>query len=187
MYKLCKTEQSAQRQRDLERGLLEMMKYHRFEEISVSDLCDRMNLPRKSFYRYFASKDGALFALLDHTLLEFYETGSIEGLRGGTPIGDLERFFRFWKTHKALIDALMRSNLSGLLVERAVSLAKQEELMPGYVRAWEDTMKDVAMSFVVCGLMSMVLQWHREGYQIPTEKMAQAAVNMLSRPLIPTI
>lgn len=187
MYKLCKTEQSAQRQRDLEWGLLEMMKHHRFEEISVSDLCDRMNLPRKSFYRYFASKDGALFALLDHTLLEFYETGSIEGLRGGTPTGDLERFFRFWKKHRALIDALLRSNLSGLLVERAVSLAKQEELMPGYVKKWEDTLQDIAMSFVVCGLMSMVLQWHNEGYRIPTDQMATAAVTMLSRPLIPNI
>ena len=187
MYKLCKTEQSARRQRQLEQGLLEMMKYHRFEEISVSDLCDRMELPRKSFYRYFSSKDGALFALLDHTLLEFYETGSIEGLRGGTPVEDLERLFRFWKEHKTLIDALQRSNLSGILVERAVSLAKQEKLMPGYVSSWEDTLKDVAMSFAVCGLMSMVLQWHREGYKIPTEKMAQAAVSMLSRPLIPNI
>ena len=85
MYKYCKTEQSVQRQREMEKGLLDMMKYKQFEEISVSDLCDRLNIPRKSFYRYFSSKEGALHALLAHTLLEFYDTGSIEGLRGGTP------------------------------------------------------------------------------------------------------
>ena len=164
-----------------------MMTHQRFEEISVSDLCDRMGIPRKSFYRYFSSKDGALQALLDHTLMEFYDTGTLEGLRGGTPIGDLERFFLFWKNHKRLLDAILRSNLGGMLVERAVSLAKREELMPGYVREWEDMMKDVAMSFVVCGLMSMVLQWHLEDYKIPTVQMAKAAVSMLSRPLIPTI
>jgi len=187
MYKFCKTEQSFQRQRELEQGLLDMMEYHQFEDISVSDLCDRLNIPRKSFYRYFSSKDGALHALLDHTLMEFYDTGSIEGLRGGTPIADLERFFLFWKDHKKLIDAVLRSNLGGMLVERAVDLAKQEELMPGYVREWEDTMKNVAMSFVVCGLMSMVLQWHWDGFRIPAEKMAKAAVSMLSRPLIPNL
>lgn len=187
MYKLCKTEQSAQRQRQLEQGLLEMMKHHRFEEISVSDLCERMNLPRKSFYRYFSSKDGALFALLDHTLMEFYETGTLMGLRGGSPSEDLERFFGFWKQRRDLIDAMLCSNLAGLLVERSVELAKREQLMPGYVRSWEDTLKDVAMSFAVCGLLSMVLQWHREGYKIPTEKMAQTAVIMLSRPLIPNL
>lgn len=187
MYKYCKTDQSAQRQRELEQGLLAMMEHHRFEEISVSDLCDRLNIPRKSFYRYFSSKDGALFALLDHTLMEFYDAGSIEGLRGGTPTGDLERLFRFWKSHRNLIDAMLRSNLGGMLVERAVNLAKQEQLMPGYVKEWEDTMQDVAMSFAVCGLMSMVLQWHKEGYRIPTEQMAKAAVTMLSRPLIPNL
>ena len=187
MYKLCKTEQSARRQRQLEQGLLEMMKHHRFEEISVSDLCDRMQLPRKSFYRYFSSKDGALFALLDHTLLEFYETGSLEGLRGGTPVGDLERLFAFWKSHRDLIDAMQRSNLAGMLVERSVELAKREQLMPGYVKSWEDTLQDVAMNFAVCGLLSMVLQWHKEDYRIPVEKMAQAAVTMLSRPLIPNL
>lgn len=187
MYKLCKTEQSARRQRQLEQGLLEMMKYHRFEEISVSDLCDRMELPRKSFYRYFSSKDGALFALLDHTLMEFYESGALEGLRGGSPAEDLERFFSFWWQHKDLIDAMQRSNLAGMLVERSVNLVKKEQLMPSYAQAWEDTMKDIAMSFAVCGLLSMVLQWHREGYKIPTEKMAQAAVTMLSRPLIPNL
>ena len=184
MYKLCKTEQSARRQRELEQGLLAMMQHARFEEISVSDLCERMNLPRKSFYRYFSSKDGALYALLDHTLLEFYESGSIEGLRDGTAASDLERFFKFWKNHKALIEALLRSNLSGLLVARAVNIAKQEEMMPGYVHNWEDTMQDIAMGFVVCGLLSMVIQWHNEGYRISTEQMTAAAVTMLSNPLI---
>ena len=187
MYKYCKTDQSAQRQKELEQGLLAMMEHKRFEEISVSDLCERLNIPRKSFYRYFSSKDGALFAFMDHTLLEFYDTGSIEGLRGGTPINDLKGFFLFWKNQKKLLNAVLYSNLGGMLVERAVSLAKQEELMPGYVRSWEDTLQDVAMSFVVCGLMSMVLQWHREDYRIPTEQMAKAAVTMLSRPLIPGI
>ena len=164
-----------------------MMEHHSFEEISVSDLCERMGIPRKSFYRYFSSKDGALHALLDHTLLEFYATGQLEGLRGGTPAGDLERFFLFWRNHSKLLDAVQRSNLYGMLVERAVNLAGQEELMPGYVRDWEDTMKIVAMSFVVCGLMSMVIQWHTDGYRIPTEQMAKAAVTMLSRPLIPNL
>ena len=51
MYKLCKTEQSARRQRELEQGLLAAMSTHQYEEITVSDLCDQMNIPRKSFYR----------------------------------------------------------------------------------------------------------------------------------------
>ena len=126
MYKLCKTEQSASRQRQLEQGLLKAMGKHRFEEISVSDLCDDLGIPRKSFYRYFSSKDGALFALLDHTLLQFYEIDGKNRLAGGTALGDLDSFFKFWYTHKELLDALQRSQLEGLLVQRATMLAKKE-------------------------------------------------------------
>ena len=53
MYKLCKSEQSARRQRELELGLLEAMQTQLYEDISISELCDRLAIPRKSFYRYF--------------------------------------------------------------------------------------------------------------------------------------
>ena len=39
MYKLCKTEQSAARQRQLEQGLLAAMQMIRYEDINVSVLC----------------------------------------------------------------------------------------------------------------------------------------------------
>ena len=95
MYRFCKTEQSFQRQRELEQGLLSMMEHKRFEEISVSDLCDRMGIPRKSFYRYFSSKDGALYALIDHTLAYFFEMPTGENKSRGTAMGDLDLYFQF--------------------------------------------------------------------------------------------
>ena len=71
MYKMCKTEQSARRQRELELGLLEAMKTQRYEDISISELCGTLGIPRKTFYRYFDSKDGALYGMIDHTLLDY--------------------------------------------------------------------------------------------------------------------
>ena len=60
MYKQCQTEQSTARQRQLEQGLLQIMQKRHYDEISVSDLCEELGIPRKSFYRYFASKDGGI-------------------------------------------------------------------------------------------------------------------------------
>ena len=60
MYKQCRTEQSAVRQRQLEQGLMEAMMKKKYEEISVTDLCVELGIPRKAFYRYFSDKDGAL-------------------------------------------------------------------------------------------------------------------------------
>ena len=107
MYKLCKTEQSAMRQRQLEQGLQQAMLAQQYEDISISDLCDRLGIPRKSFYRYFSSKDGALAALLDHTLMEFEQSASHRDKpNAGTAIGDLERYFIFRHERRDFLDAL---------------------------------------------------------------------------------
>lgn len=184
MYKLCKTEQAAKRQRQLEKGLLQAMLHSRYEDISISDLCEQMQVPRKSFYRYFSSKDGALFALLDHTLMEF--SASTDALRRGTALGDLERYFAFWYAHADLLEALRRSQLSGMLVERSTKLALQENMMPSRFLEWTPKFQRMAMSFSVCGLLSMVLQWQEENYQLSPAEMAKIATTMLTQPLIPT-
>lgn len=187
MYKLCKTEQSATRQRQLEQGLLEAMRVKRYEEISISDLCDHMNIPRKSFYRYFTGKDGALQALLDHTLMEFEDYASL--FRQGktrTIYLDLESFFQFWMEHKALLDALARNGLSGMLVSRAVAFAVTDAVLP--MRFLPQDSRNMQMHitmFGVCGLMSMVLNWHDSGYDLPAVEMARIAVRMISQPLFP--
>lgn len=185
MYKLCKTEQSAQRQRELERGLLAAMNSHRYEEISVSDLCDHMNIPRKSFYRYFSSKDGALHALIDHTLLD-YEAfpGTRQPGDKRTYQQDLERFFLFWKEQKPLLDALERSGISGVLVTRSIDHALSDAGTPArFLPQNERIAREHATTFGVCGLMSMVLSWHHGGYQTSPRQMASIAVQLLTKPL----
>lgn len=183
MYKICQTEQSSKRQRELENGLLRLMLKRRYEDISVSDLCDFLQIPRKSFYRYFSSKDGALYALLDHTMTDFQLTEH-KGISGTAP-GDLNNYFSFWYEHKDLLDALERSSLSGILVERATNFALQEKMMPRYMLGWDSSTQQIAISFAICGLMSMVIQWHHLGYIQTPEEMTKLASALLTRPLLP--
>ena len=185
MYKLCKSEQSATRQKQLEQGLLKAMLTQRYEDISVSDLCDQMGIPRKSFYRYFSNKDGALCALLDHTLMEFEQLPSISDKAAGSKaLGDLERFFVFWYDHKELMDALVRNRLSGMLVERATGHALHERMMPAYLLSKDESSQQLALTFAVCGLLAMVMQWHGDGYRKTPAQMAQVATMMLTKPLV---
>lgn len=187
MYKLCKTEQSARRQRELEEGLLSAMRQRRYEEITISDLCEQMQIPRKSFYRYFSSKDGALHALLDHTLLEFQQNTSLFTEHAGHDNSQnaLEQYFAFWLARRGLLDALDKSGLSGLLVQRAVSQALSEHtVLAGSFPAALKDVRSHAISFAICGLMSMVLSWHREGYSRSAREMAAIAATVMSTPMI---
>ena len=187
MYKLCKTEQSADRQRALEQGLLQAMLISQYDEISVSDLCLLLNIPRKAFYRYFDGKEGALHALIDHTLMS-YESFPVIYAAGEkrTLERDLEQFFLFWIQQKPLLDAMRRSNLSGVLIERAIAQASLEITFPKrFLQAEEERMQEHVTMFGICGLMSMVLQWHHSGYAESAHFMASVAVRLLTRPLFP--
>ena len=184
VYKLCKTEQSAVRQRQLEIGLLEAMASHHYDEISVSDLCDRMQVPRKSFYRYFSGKEGALHALIDHTLLE-YES-SFPQLFGSDSSAreQLDGFFQFWQRQKHLLDALARSGLSGVLIERSITMAVQDAGISSHFQSHQEKEeREHATMFAVCGLMSMMLNWHHDGYKTSSKHMSAIAVSLLTKPL----
>ena len=189
MYKLCKTEQSAARQRQVEQCLLEIMQQQRYEDISVSDLCARAEIPRKAFYRYFSSKDGAFHALLDHTMMEYEAFSGPYGMGGQRSLErDLERFFMFWLMKKPLLDVLSKSNLSGVLIERAIANSITETTLPRrFLPQDQRPMQEQIMTFCVCGLMSMVMQWHHAGYPQSPRDMAQTAVRLVTVPLFPDI
>ena len=184
MYKICQTEKSYQRQRELERGLLQLMLKRDYAGISVSELCEHMQIPRKSFYRYFSSKDGALFALIDHTLADFFEMAPERGVSRGTAVGDLDLYFDFWYDRRLLLEALQKSSLSGILVERANAFALREGHLPRQFKQLRYQMQEVAMAFSVSGLLSVILYWHRQGFAIPPEEMARMTIDLLTNPLI---
>ena len=189
MYKQCKTEKSAFRQRQFEYGLLELMGTRPYNEITVSDLCNHMQIPRKSFYRYFSSKDGALNALLDHTMMDF-ESFNVLYAKGSprTLNKELSQFFLFWMERKNLLDALAKNNLCGYLVERTMSHISAGQLIPQRFLNEEThyARKQISL-FCVSGLMSIVLTWHRDGFPHSPEHMATIAARLVSEPLFPNL
>ena len=187
MYKLCKTEQSAIRQKELEQKLMALMNTCRYEEITVSDFCTHAGIPRKAFYRYFSSKDGALYALLDHTLVEYEAYEVIYGPGEDRNIlRELEGFFQFWMSCKNLLDALQYSGLSGILIERAITYVNQSARMNRIFSKEEEKTREHIIHFITCGLMIMMINWHHEGFRESTLEMAQIAVRLVNQPLFPS-
>lgn len=183
MYKQCFSEQSARRQRELENGLLIAMCSQRYEDISVSDLCEQMNIPRKCFYRYFSGKDGALYALIDHTLMEL--TGEFFSGSMSATIATLERFFLFWKEKRLLLDALTKSEMTGVLIQRSIARTVAEDLLPKRNFYHHRQLPlDYMIIFLISGLLSLVIQWHKTDFKESENNLAQAAAQLLTQPLI---
>lgn len=174
---------SAARQREMEQGLLRMMQKRHYDEISVSDLCAEMEIPRKAFYRYFSGKDGALHSMIDHALMDY----DIHALSGADDDSSALQYmiyvFEYWMNQKQLLDALAKSKRSGLLVQRALAITNDLDVLPDFMQIRDQRLREYGTMFLVCGLMTMIVQWHHDGFGKSTREMAQLAMTLFTQPM----
>lgn len=186
MYKACKTERSAARQRLIERELLEMMKRVAYDDITITELCDEAKIPRKAFYRYFDSKDAALRGLIEHTLSEFHSRKSSEpNVR--SLHRELEDFFIFWYENRELLTVLDRNHLLGMITQASTNfpignMVSLQRLLPDEE---DDAMRVTIFKFAIGGLVSIMFEWYNDGFRASVPDIARRAVRILSKPPFP--
>lgn len=179
MYKTCHTEESSRRQRMLEQGLLEALGEHPYERITLTELCRALKIPRKTFYRYFPTKQDCLLALMDHTLSDC-NTSALTGWQGGQELQqmDLYRFFSYWRKQEAFLNAVRDNRLYGLLLDRTTVIvdAMKKNAPPASFD------RDQVEYFIAHGLMTTVLRWHQFGFPSTPGEMAETFSRLLHTP-----
>ena len=177
MYKICHSEESSRRQRELEQGFLNMLHTQPYNKITLTDLCRQLNIPRKSFYRYFPTKEDCLLALVDHTLADCNDI-ALGGWDGTTALNEQVqlRFFRFWKKQTPFLDAVKENDLQHLLLDRTTVIVDRMKEN----RENDSFAREQVEYFVAHGLMTTVLRWHHFGFPDSPEEMAKTFGNLLS-------
>lgn len=187
MYKECKTERSAARQRLIGNTLLEMMKKRPYDDITVTDLCNELDMPRKAFYRYFDDKESALDCAIAQTLANYpAERPKIQSPR--LLHRELQDFFEFWLRNRSLIELLDKNGRLTKIIDISLhfpleTMVSIEKLLPGD----EEAMRVKIYRFAVSGLISLVIDWYREGFRSPAADMARIAVRLLTKAPFPAM
>lgn len=179
MARICTNEKTAERQRWIEGGLLELMQKCKFEDITATDLCRHLELPRRSFYRYFDNMEDVLDCLMNHTFQDMAIADA------GFTVAELEKYYEFWFRHKALLNALAYSGMHSKIAEYAMRYTDAESLK-NYLPVHDlgmDLSREMNL-FVISGLSSLMISWHADGFQKTPHQMASIAHRMLSEPLL---
>ena len=184
MYKHCNTEEAARRQRQLEQCLLELMADIPYSAVTIAQICDRAGVSRKSFYRYFDSKEGCLHALLDHIIMDGSAYFLPEKNADNPSLDFCIRLFQYWQHQTPLLNALEKNGQSLQLLQRMVRYILEEEpayasfvgISPEYIM--EHTV------YTVGGLMGLVLTWHHEGYHKTAEQMGHLLYQLSQHPQV---
>lgn len=177
MYRKCVTEISVRHQRQVEQALLDLMEKMPYEEITVTALCQTAGITRRVFYHLFPGKTDALWALIDHTILES------ESWEPDVRDPAL-RFFLYWKEQKPLLDALQANQMAGLLLERMIESVMKEDYDLRYWlkrNGWEQE-RDIIV-FHLSGVIGLVYRWYFSDFQESPEEMAQLLKKIMTIPL----
>ena len=187
MYKECKTERSAARQKLIGNTLLEMMKKRPYDDITVTDLCTELDMPRKAFYRYFDDKESALDCAIAQTLANYpVERPKIQAPR--LLHRELQDFFEFWLRNRSLIEVLDKNGKITKVIDISLhfpveSMVSVEKLLPGE----DDAMREKIFRFAISGLVSLVIDWYREGFRSPASEVSRVAVRLLTKAPFPSL
>ena len=179
MYKDCNTEESARRQRQLEQCLLELMATAPYAGISVGQICELGGISRKSFYRYFDSKEGCLHALVDHAIMDVSSYCMADSAEDFSDPEFCAHIFEYWQQQTPLLDALDANDITILLIRRIIRYILTEE--PDYARYMGIPQNSLTehIVFTVSGVMSLVLTWHHSGYTKTAAQMGELLYQMI--------
>lgn len=182
MYKQCKTEESALRQREFESALLQMMQTMPYRAISVTELCSNVGIARKNFYRYFETKDDVLCALLDHTILDYTQSDNRIGHEICDAPPEIISFLAYWQTQRPLLDALQANGMSTRLIERSLAHAWQQD--KGFLRILGENADQNTVLFTVSGIFTLIITWHHLGFQQSKQQLASDIFRLMTQPIV---
>ena len=176
------------RQREIENVLFETLKKKNYEDITITELCEKLNMPRKAFYRYFDGKDSAVTALIEHKMLEYDGFDPSAMMEKRTINKEIERFFTFWYENRELLETLEKNGLLSRIFESAVNFPIKDFIsMTKYLPDDSDWAKERIFRFATCGLMFEAVNWYKDGFKTSVSDMAEICCRMLKQPLFPNL
>lgn len=176
-----------QTKQSLQKAFIELSNENGYHAISVGDICQRANMYRSTFYRYYDSKDS-----LRHDIETAYveETRQITGgLSSGGFLQDptnaeksrkeLIRDMEFHRDHRDLSRFLLSSSGEhGLVEEMKASVAKTylRSIESGHVSLGD--FQDYTVHFFASGFVSSISSWVRDE-DCSVEEIASFLFSML--------
>ncbi len=166
----------AQRSRRLLYGaLLELMKEKPFREIQITEIADRAQVARPTFYLHYSSKEELLLSQVDVVFAEF-----LDELSRSIAAGNYDRLkysvliFQYWERNAETLRMVMQANLHEEFRElqrKYFSLAISQ-LTPNNEDATADELtREFINDFESGGAYQLLRQWIKRGMPYSAEQM----------------
>lgn len=152
-----------------------------FDELTVSELCQRARIGRKTFYTYYKSLDALFEEILESLVRDYLET--IKDYKAPEDIGEITRkFYEFSINAGEFYNNLVCSESyqrigTGLIMR----LVKGTWINADWFRTLNGMQQDMLLCFIYNSGLGLYRQWIMSGKTIPVEEMISFATILLGR------
>lgn len=152
-----------------------------FDELTVSELCQRARIGRKTFYTYYKSLDALFEEILESLVRDYLET--IKDYKAPEDIGEITRkFYEFSMNAGDFYNSLVCSESyqrigTGLIMR----LVKGTWIDADWFRTLNEVQQDMLLCFIYNSGLGLYRQWIMSGKTVPVEEMISFATILLGR------
>lgn len=162
----------------LRESLMELLETQELHKISVRALCQRAEINRSTFYRYYDSPLGLLREIED-AVLQQVQRQLAQG-KGGGQKEPVTEILSFCAKNQQLCRVLLNSNVSPDFLMKLLRLPAVVEWMNGAFFVENDALRAYIQEGTVYGAFQIAKRWINRGCPEPPEKIAEIVYYLFS-------
>lgn len=157
----------------LTQSLFYYLQYKPLHDITVTQICERAGLTRRTFYRNCDEKEDLILYACDRLLEQLL--ANVDYTSQNSQAMYLY-FFRFWYEHRVFLRCIYQCALYDLFTERFMSVCNQYTRFPLQDKALRDhpnpeKARRFNNSFLLGGMVSMLYTWAEENFKSSPENL----------------
>lgn len=175
--------------RMLRTALLELLDEKPYPKITVSDIVERADLSRSTFYVHFDTKEDLLASFVDNILDEFFDILSSRNFSNPDVHADIEiniSIFRLWKDNAAITQLVQATDIDHIMMRSLTKawLRNYEEHIADKRPHTAPVLSDYINRYLACSYFGILRHWIDEGMQQPAELMGRLLYSLTGPPAL---
>jgi AcrR family transcriptional regulator len=162
-------------QKWLQEAMLQLLHTKAFRDIQITEITERAEVSRPTFYLHYRTKEELLLSLVDQVFNELYNdllTNSSQGTY--SKLGLCTQLFKTWERHEEKLLLIIRAEIHHEITSRLRDYLRKMLLFiqtqTGKPTAKGDTL-DLMVSFMVGGTYALLLEWSSKKLPFNAEQM----------------
>ena len=171
-------ERQQRTKKNISLALYDLLLKKPYEEISVSEICQKAGVSRVSFYHYYDKKDDILIQYSDEKFAEFFE--DFTKLENMTFNDLIIQMFYFLKKNSRQLAILRYAKKEEVLMEQFYSYCRYMFSNTLTSPLMKDRDNPLRIPFLVGGMFQIIMRWLDEGMITSPETMAKYVIDIVN-------